>query len=115
MSGGGLDHVVEVGGEETLAQSLEATRPGGTISLIGILSGARASSSLSLLPILMRQLRVQGVIVGHREGLLRMLKAFELHQIKPLISNSFRLEDAREAFELLASATHIGKVTVDLR
>lgn len=114
MSGGGLDHIIEVGGEETLAQSLEATRPGGTVSLIGVLSGGRASSSLSLLPILMRQLRVQGVIVGHREGYQRMLKAFALHNIKPLISHSFTLDSAHEAFELLASAEHIGKVTVDL-
>lgn len=114
LSGGGVDHVVEVGGEETLAQSLEATRPGGTISLIGVLSGASASSSLSLLPILMRQLRVQGVIVGHREGYQRMLRAFALHEIRPLISHSFTLERAREAFEVLAEARHIGKVTVDL-
>ena len=33
--GDGLDHIVEVGGTETLPQSLRAIRAGGTISLIG--------------------------------------------------------------------------------
>lgn len=114
LSGGGLDHVVEVGGEETLAQSLEATRAGGTISLIGVLSGSRATSTLSLLPILMRQLRIQGVIVGHKEGYQRMLRAFDLHKIKPLISNEFSLENAQDAFRVLEEAKHIGKVTISL-
>jgi len=113
-SGGGLDHVIEVGGRETLAQSLEATRPGGTVSLIGVLSGSDAPPALSLLPILMRQIRVQGVIVGHREGFERMLKAFELHQLRPLISHQFELAQSQEAFRTMAEARHIGKITIDL-
>ena len=36
----GVDHVVEVGGPGTLAQSIEAVRVGGHISLIGVLTGA---------------------------------------------------------------------------
>ena len=115
MSAGGLDHVIEVGGRETLSQSLEATRPGGTISLIGVLSGTDASPSLSLLPILMRQLRVQGVIVGHREGYQRMLQAFALHELRPLISHTFSLAQAPEAFQVMAQAQHLGKIAIDLR
>src|SRR5262249_29684542 len=38
--GHGVDHVIEVGGAGTLAQSLRAVRVGGTISLIGVLAGA---------------------------------------------------------------------------
>lgn len=114
LSGGGVDHVVEVGGAQTLAQSLQAVRAGGTVSLIGVLSGSGADPALSLLPILMRQLKVQGVIVGHREGFERMLRAFELHHIRPLISHTFALSEARQAFEVMARAEHVGKVAIEL-
>lgn len=71
--GHGVDHVVEVGGVGTLAQSLRALRPGGTVSLIGVLAGGHAD--LSLTPVLMNQVRVQGVFVGHREGFCAMSRA----------------------------------------
>ncbi|HUN51967.1 MAG TPA: NAD(P)-dependent alcohol dehydrogenase, partial [Candidatus Sulfotelmatobacter sp.] len=35
----GVDHIVEVGGKGTLAQSIEAAAPGGRITIIGLLSG----------------------------------------------------------------------------
>ena len=37
--GQGVDHVLEVGGGETLPRSIRATREGGHIALIGLLSG----------------------------------------------------------------------------
>jgi NADPH:quinone reductase-like Zn-dependent oxidoreductase len=41
LTGDGVDHVVEVGGPGTLAQSLRAIRIGGSITLIGVLAGGR--------------------------------------------------------------------------
>ena len=38
-AGGGVDHIVEVGGKDTFQQSIEAARVGGTILVIGVLSG----------------------------------------------------------------------------
>jgi Zinc-binding dehydrogenase len=61
-----VDLIVEVGGAETLDASLRLIRPGGTIALIGVLSGAKASINLPLA--LMRQVRLQGVTCGHREN-----------------------------------------------
>ncbi|MFO1113033.1 MAG: zinc-binding dehydrogenase [Rhodospirillales bacterium] len=46
LAGGGLDHVVEVGGQATLPQSLRAVRTGGTISLIGVLAGGSMDARL---------------------------------------------------------------------
>jgi len=37
--GKGVDHVIEVGGAQTLSKSLNSTRPGGLISLVGLLGG----------------------------------------------------------------------------
>src|SRR4029453_14214523 len=56
--GVGADHVLEVGGAGTFARSVRATRPGGTVSLIGVLSGSAAEVSLPA--ILMQNIRVQG-------------------------------------------------------
>ena len=46
LTGGrGVDYVVEVGGAGTLAQSMKAIKPGGQISLIGVLTGAARARS----------------------------------------------------------------------
>jgi NADPH:quinone reductase-like Zn-dependent oxidoreductase len=77
---GGVDHVIEVGGAETLSQSLAAVRPGATLSLIGVLSGRAAP--VNLLPIVMRQLKVQGVFVGHATSFTQMLSLI-LETLRP--------------------------------
>ncbi len=106
----GVDHVVEVGGGSTLEQSLRAVRPGGQIHLIGVLGGT--SSKLQLLPILMNNVRVQGVLVGHRESFAALMRAVSENDLAPVIDSTFELSDARSAFEHLESGTHFGKVVI---
>jgi NADPH:quinone reductase-like Zn-dependent oxidoreductase len=111
LTGGeGVDHVIEVGGVSTLAQSLRAVRPGGTVSLIGVLAGKVAD--LDLTAVLMTQVRVQGVFTGHREGFLAMCKAIAQHGLRPRIDRVFAFDEARAAFEHLASGAHHGKVCI---
>jgi NADPH:quinone reductase-like Zn-dependent oxidoreductase len=108
--GDGVDLVVEVGGAGTLGQSLKAVRVGGQLSLIGVLAGF--SERVNLLPILMGNLRVQGILVGSRsdhEALARALKAWRLH---PVVDRVFAWEQAAEAFAWLASGQHFGKVAI---
>ncbi len=113
LTGGrGVDHVVEVGGVGTLAQSLRALRPGGTVSLIGVLAGGQAD--LSLTPVLMNQMRVQGVFVGHREGFGSMTRAIAQHELRPLVDRVFPFAEAKAAFEHLASGAHQGKVCIQV-
>ena len=109
-SGGGVDHVVEVGGAGTLAQSLDAVRPGGTVSMIGVLAGVQ--QPLSVLPVLMKQVRIQGVFVGHRQGFEAMNRAIAHNGLRPVVSRVFAFEQARAAFEHLAGGHHMGKVCV---
>lgn len=111
LTGGeGVDHVIEVGGVGTLNQSLRAVRPGGTVSLIGVLAGG--SADVSLTSVLMTQVRVQGVFVGHREGFLAMCRAIAQHGLRPRIDRVFAFDEARAAFEHLASGAHQGKVCI---
>jgi NADPH:quinone reductase-like Zn-dependent oxidoreductase len=110
LSGGGVDHVVEVGGAGTLAQSLRAVRPGGQISLIGVLAGG--GGQLSLLPVLMKNVRVQGIFVGSREMFEAMNRAIAAHQLRPVVDRVFPFEQAPDAFRHLESGAHFGKVVV---
>jgi NADPH:quinone reductase-like Zn-dependent oxidoreductase len=113
LSGGaGVDVVVEVGGAGTLEQSLRAVRAGGTIAVIGVLSGP--SRELSVTAALMHEVRLQGVLVGSRADLLALGRAVALHRLRPVIDAVFPLEDARAAFERLASGAHFGKLAVRL-
>ena len=106
----GVDLVIEVGGGETLAQSLRAVRPGGTISLIGVLSGGL--SSLRLEPILMRQVRVQGIFVGHRDGFEAMNRAVAASGLRPVVDAVFPLAEARAALAHMAAGAHFGKIAI---
>ncbi len=108
----GVDLVVEVGGADTLAQSLRAVRPGGTIGLIGVLSGGL--SQVRLESILMRQVRVQGVFVGNRDGFEAMNRAISAGGLRPVVDTTFELGATRAALEHMASGQHFGKVVVRL-
>jgi NADPH:quinone reductase-like Zn-dependent oxidoreductase len=106
--GVGLDQVIDVGGGKTLAESIRATRPGGQISIIGNLSGS--ATELNLIPILMQNIRLQGVLVGHRDGFEALNRALAQHRLRPVVDRVFELSEARSAFERLASSDHFGKI-----
>jgi NADPH:quinone reductase-like Zn-dependent oxidoreductase len=106
--GRGYDLILELGGEKTLPQSLRCIRPGGTVAMIGILSGSTMATSLGL--IITRQVRLQGVTVGHRDGFEAMLRAMEQHRIKPVVDRVFAFEELKEAMAYLQSGAQFGKV-----
>lgn len=106
----GVDCVVEVGGAGTLPQSIRAIRPGGTISLIGVLAGGKGD--INVTPILMRNIRVQGVLVGPRRSFERMCRAVELHRLEPVVDRTFDFDDVPAAFDHLAAGKHFGKLCI---
>lgn len=111
LTGGkGVDHIIEVGGEKTLPQSLRVIRPGGTISMIGVLSGINMGVSLGL--IVTRKVRLQGITVGHRDSFEAMTRAMSQHQIKPVIDRLFPFEELKEAMEYLRQGKHFGKICI---
>lgn len=113
LTGGrGVDLVVEVGGAGTLGQSLRAVRLGGTVAMIGVLAGGRADVDMT--PVLMGQVRVQGVLVGHRAGFEAMCRSIEQHGLEPRVDSVYALEQTRAAFDHLASGTQRGKICIDL-
>ncbi|MCU0896980.1 MAG: NAD(P)-dependent alcohol dehydrogenase [Burkholderiales bacterium] len=109
-AGRGFDHIVELGGEKTLPQSLRAIRPGGTLSMIGVLSGSNLAAPLGL--VVTRQVRLQGITVGHRDGFEAMMRAIDQHKLRPVVDRVFDFADLKEAMAHLKSGAHYGKICI---
>jgi NADPH:quinone reductase-like Zn-dependent oxidoreductase len=110
--GAGVDHVVEVGGPGTTDRSIKATRPGGTVSLIGVLTGLEARVDPH--PIAVKGLRVQGIRVGSRAMFEDMNRAIAVNGLTPVIDRVFPFDQAREALRYLQAAEHVGKVVISI-
>ncbi len=105
----GVDHVVEVGGAGTLEKSISAVRPGGLISLIGVLSGAGADVSLGR--VVTRHVRLQGVTLGSKKLLDDMCDAMEQHGTVPVIDHQeYELDELGAALSSLPAGKHFGKI-----
>lgn len=108
----GVDHVIEVGGPATLEQSMIAARIGGHIAVIGILTGV--AGELQVVSALVRQLRLQGVLVGSRSQQQDMIRAIDANGIRPVIDRHFPLEEITEAFRYQETNQHFGKICLDI-
>jgi NADPH:quinone reductase-like Zn-dependent oxidoreductase len=113
LTGGrGVDHVVEIGGSGTMAQSIAASRFGGHIALIGVLAGY--AGPVSTVSIMGKQLKVIGLTVGNRMQQEDMVRAINVNGIKPVIDSHFALENIADAFRHQASGAHFGKICLDI-
>jgi len=108
--GRGFDHIVELGGEKTLPQSLRCIRPGGTLSMIGVLSGGALAAPLGL--VVTRHVRLQGITVGSRDAFETMLRAIELHKLQPVVDKVFAFEQLKDGMAYLKSGAQFGKICI---
>lgn len=112
LTGGhGVDHVVEVGGPGTLAQSIKSVRVGGHIALIGVLTGREGE--VPTMELMAKQARIQGLIVGSRRLQQEYITALEQNNIRPIIDQSFKLEQLADAFRFQESGNHFGKIVIE--
>jgi len=108
--GAGVDVTIETGGGGTLEKTMEATRIGGTISLIGVLTGGTINPTT----VMRKSIRLQGVYVGSRRMFEDMNAALALNRIHPLIDQVFEFEGARAAYHRMRGAGHFGKLVVKI-
>ncbi|MFA6046097.1 MAG: NAD(P)-dependent alcohol dehydrogenase [Phycisphaerales bacterium] len=110
LTGGkGVDHVIEIGGTGTFESSLQSTRVGGTISLIGFLAGG---DNPSVIPAILNAQTVRGIYVGSVEMFEAMNRAIEVNQLKPVIDKRFAFADSLKAYAYFESQAHVGKVVI---
>ena len=108
--GRGVDVVVEVGGEGTLAQSFEAARVGGSIVVIGVLGGF---SSTILVPVIFsKNLVIRGISVGSRAQFEDMVAHIGAWKLKPVVDKVYPVAEVREALRTMQSGTHFGKIVL---
>jgi NADPH:quinone reductase-like Zn-dependent oxidoreductase len=109
-NGEGADLVVEVGGAGTFMPSLKAVRVGGTVAQIGVLS--QTSEPLNVVPILHKQIHVQGIYVGSRADFLEMNRAISQIELKPVVDEAFTFDQAPQALQRMQSGAHFGKLVI---
>jgi NADPH:quinone reductase-like Zn-dependent oxidoreductase len=108
--GSGVDHVVEVGGAETLTRSFGAIRLGGKISLIGGLSGGATEVNPGL--IFSKRANVQGIYVGSTQMFEAMNAAIIANKLKPVIDRVFGFDEVPAALRHMEAGAHFGKIVI---
>jgi NADPH:quinone reductase-like Zn-dependent oxidoreductase len=108
--GRGVDHVLEVGGAETLTRSFSAIRASGKISIIGGVSGGAKELNPAL--IFSKRANVQGISVGSTEMFEAMNAAIAANKIKPAIDRVFAFGEVQAAFRHMAAGAHFGKIVI---
>ncbi len=106
--GHGVDVVIEVGGAGTLPKSIESVRVGGTVSLVGVLTGGQIDPT----SIMRKSVKLQGIYVGPRAMFRKLLQAVDTQDIKPVIEQTVPFDDALEAYRLMESGAHFGKIVI---
>jgi NADPH:quinone reductase-like Zn-dependent oxidoreductase len=110
--GNGADIVLEVGGAETFARSMNSVRTSGQIMVIGVLTGVAGTIPVGLIGI--QTLSVRGIYVGSVAMFEDLNRAIAANGLRPVIDKTFPLNQAREALEYLQSGQHFGKIVISL-
>jgi NADPH:quinone reductase-like Zn-dependent oxidoreductase len=110
--GGGVHHVLEVGGKDSLPHALASLAPGGHIALIGGLTGF--GGEVPAVALIGANRTVSGIYVGSRSHFEAMNEFIAKHRIKPVIDRVFDYQDAKAAFEHMESGGFFGKIVIRL-
>lgn len=111
--GRGANLVVELGGPATLAQSLHSTRMGGTIAVIGVLSGFDLTP-IAVAEVMLNNLRIIGITVGSVRAHREVCEVIAASGIKPYISHVFGWDDLGEALRVMRAGEHVGKIALTI-
>ncbi|KAJ8586615.1 NAD(P)-binding protein [Rhizopogon salebrosus TDB-379] len=108
--GRGVDHIIEVGGPNTMSKSIRAARHAGWIHVIGFVSGGE--NGIPVGAAIGKALTFRGILIGsvkQFEDMNRLITAREIH---PVVDKVFPFEQAIEAYSYLESQKHVGKVVI---
>lgn len=108
----GVQHVLEIGGEETRPKALEALGNGGHMALIGGLTGFGGGVPVSGL--FDKDASVTAYHVGSRADFEAMNRFISGHDIHPVVDRVFEFEEADEAFDFFQNGDYMGKLVIRL-
>lgn len=110
---GGVDAVLDVGGEATLGRSVRCTKTDGFIAVIGVLSGF-GDASVSIIEVMQKNLTIKGITVGCAESLQRMCHFVEHNKLHPVISHTLPATELAQGLELMQTGGHFGKIAISV-
>ncbi|KAF7288616.1 hypothetical protein MIND_01428200 [Mycena indigotica] len=115
-NGRGVDRVLDVVGNRTLARSIRVVRLGGCVDMIGAVGGQSISPPDIVGPAIWGQVRLRGSYVGAVSQFHAMNRLLAAHpeRTRPVIDKVFSFEEAHEAFAYLESQQHVGKVVISV-
>lgn len=108
--GRGVDRVVEVGGPDTLPQSIKAIAVGGQISLVGVLAGV--AGAVDFMAMFMSQATFRPIAIGSRRDLEDMIRVISQHKIQPVIDSVYEFDEAKPALSHFEARQLFGKVVI---
>ncbi|QJE00041.1 NAD(P)-dependent alcohol dehydrogenase [Massilia forsythiae] len=108
----GADVVLEVGGQGTVNRSIAASAMGGTVAIIGGVSGF--GGEVNPASLLAGAKRMVGIFVGSRAMLEAVMRFADGAALQPVIDRVFTFEQAPEAYRYMAAGAHFGKVVIAL-
>jgi NADPH:quinone reductase-like Zn-dependent oxidoreductase len=108
--GAGANVVLEVGGQGTVNRSVAATALGGSVAIIGGVSGF--GGEVNPASLLAGAKRMVGIYVGSRTMLEKVLRFADTTGLQPVVDRVFTFDQAREAYRHMESGSHFGKVVI---
>jgi NADPH2:quinone reductase len=121
-NGKGVDVVLDMVGGDYVAREISCLADDGRIVIIALLGGAKANVDLG--QVLRRRLTITGSTLRPRPVAFKAQIARELRErvwplleagkIKPVIYQTFPLEEAAAAHTLMESSAHVGKIMLNV-
>jgi len=108
--GRGADVVLEVGGQGTVNRSVASASMGGSVAIIGGVSGFGGEVNPATL--LATAKRMVGIFVGSSKMLEDVMRFAATTDIKPVVDRVFTFDQAKEAYRYMESGSHFGKVVI---
>ena len=108
--GKGANVVLETVGPGNLDKSFAAAAFNGRVELIG--GFEQATAPLTSMAIVGKNLNLRGIAVGSRKMLADLLALMVQNEQKPVIDARVPFADAANAYELMISQKHLGKIVI---
>ena len=110
--GAGADVVLEVGGQGTVNRSVSSCAMGGSVAIIGGVTGF--GGEINPATLLAGAKRMVGIFVGSRMMLEQVMRFTATTGIKPVVDRVFGFDQAQEAYRYMESGSHFGKVVISV-
>lgn len=110
---GGFDVIMDSAGGEGFEGLIDLVAPGGRIVFCGATHGN--PPLLPMRKLFWRQISLLGTTMGSPQDWAAMIAFVEKHQLRPIVSQVFPMNQAAEAFALMERNDQFGKIVVSIR